>query len=412
MVVLSAMYFLQHSVMGAWVPVLQLRLRDLGFSGTQIGSIYATLAIASVFAPWVAGQLADRVMSAQRVMLISHLCAAVTLWVAANATRYETILVLLLVNALLYMPSLGLGNLVVFRNLADRDREFGRVRLWGTSSWIVVAAALGLWLQKPGWLPVAADAGPADGLRLGAILSAMFAVYCLVLPPTPPENAVSQSRVAALGALRMLRDRSCLALMVVSFVLSLEMAFCYPFGSLFLQSLGVSESGIAPLLSIGQAGEIVAFFLLARCVGRFGFKATFLIGVACWTLRFAIWSAGGPWPLVVASLALHGACYAFVIGLGQVFVDQRSEPDTRASAQAVHQVITFGLGSWLGNMLAGAAHDLFRRSLPDATVVVDYTQFYLWPALLAAGCFVVFAAWFKTPTPTAVRSMRPPDLPM
>jgi nucleoside transporter len=411
-IVLSTMYFLQHAVLGAWVPLLQLHLRDLGFSGTQIGSVYATLAIASIFAPWLAGQLADRVMPAQRVMLVSHLCSSVLLWWAATQTRYESVLILLLLNAMLYMPSLGLANLIVFRHLADRDREFGHVRLWGTASWIVVALALGLWLEKPAWLPGADRAGPVDGLRLAAVLSAAFAVFCLVLPATPPERIPGRSRVAALGALRLLRDRSSAVLMLVSFLLALGMPFCYPFGSLFLKSMGVPRAGIAPLLALGQAGEIVAFFLLALCVRRFGFKTTFLIGVASWAVRFAIWSCGGPWPLVVASLALHGSCYAFVIGLGQMFVDQRAGSDTRASAQGVHQVITFGLGSWLGNMLAGAAHDFFQRELPDGTIVVDFAQFYLWPALGAAVCFLIFAAFFKKTTPTEARPVPPPDLPM
>lgn len=406
------MLFLQHAVLGAWVPLLQLHLRDLQFSGTQIGSIYATLAIASIIAPWLAGQLADRVMPAQWVMLISHLCGAVLLWRTALSTRYETILILLFLNALLYMPTLSLSNLIVFRHLADRDKEFGHVRLWGTASWIAVAAALGLWLSKPSWLPTAQHAGPVDSLRLGAILSVALAVFCLALPATPPETLARRSRLAALGALRLLRDRSCAVLMLVSFLLSLGMPFCYPFGSLFLKSLGVSEAGVSPLMAIGQMGEIVAFLLLAVSLRRLGFKATFLIGVASWAIRFAIWSAGGPWPLIVASLSLHGLCYAFVLGLGQMFVDQRCAPDTRASAQAMHQVVTFGIGMWLGNLIGGAALDFFQRHLPDGSTVIDFTQFYLWPALGAAACFLIFAAFFKTTTPHEARPRPPLDLPM
>ncbi len=406
------MFFLEHAVLGAWVPLLQLHLRELGFSGTQIGSIYATLAIASILAPWLGGQLADRLVPAQWVMCIGHLCGATLLWRAAAATRYETILLLLFLNALVYMPTLALSNLIAFRHLADRDREFGSVRLWGTASWIVVAGVLGLWLSKPHWLPVAQHASPVDSLRLAALLSAGLALFCLALPATPPENAARHSRLAALGALRMLRDRSTAVLLLASFLLSLGMPFCYPFGSLFLKSLGVSEAGISPLMAIGQAGEIVAFLLLARSIRRLGFKTTFLIGVASWVIRFAVWSAGGPWPLIVASLALHGFCYAFALGLGQMFVDQRSDPDTRASAQALHQVVTFGLGMWLGNLLGGAALDFFQRSLPDGSTVTDFTQVYLWPALGAAACFVIFAVFFKTTRPNGARTPPPPDLPM
>ena len=411
LIVLAIMLFLEHAVLGAWVPLLQLHLRDLGYSGTQIASCYATLAIAAIFAPWLAGQLADRVMPAQWVMFASHLGGAVLLWCAAGSVRFEVTLVLLQLNALVYMPTLALSNLIAFRHLTDREQEFGYVRLWGTASWIVVAGLLGVWLSRPSWLLIAAGAGPVDGLRLGAMLSVALAVFSLILPATPPENA-GGSRLAALGAVRMLRDRSCAVLMLVSFLLALAMPFVYPFGSLFLRSLGVAQAGVPPLMAIGQAGEIVAFVLLGLSLGRFGVKVTFLIGIASWMVRFAIWSFGGPWPLIVASLGLHGFCYAFVFGLGQMFVDRHADPDTRASAQALHLVVTFGFGSWLGNLLGGLAFDVFQRAGSGATPVTDFTQFYLWPTLGCAVCFVIFASFFKTPRLREARPAPPPDLPM
>jgi nucleoside transporter len=393
------MLFLQHAVLGAWVPLLQLHLRDLGFTGTQIGSLYATLAIASIIAPWLGGQLADRVMPAQWVMFISHACGAVLLWRIAASTSYQTILILMFFNAMVHMPTLALSNMIVFRHLADRDREFGRVRLWGTASWVVVAWCLGVWLSRPAWLPGAEHAETADSLRLAAIVSAVLAVFCLFLPATAPAKNGRSSGLAALGALRMLRDRPCAVLMLISFLLTLGMPFAYPFGGLFLRSLGVSDAGVAPLMSIGQIGEIIAFLLLALSLRHLGFKATFLIGVASWAVRFGIWSIGGPLPLVAFAISLNGLCYAFVLGLGQMFVDQRSDPDSRASAQSMHQVITFGIGMWLGNMVGGAALDLLQRELPGGGLATDFTQFYFWPALGAAVCFVIFAVLFRTPKP-------------
>ncbi len=406
------MLFLQHAVLGSWVPLYHLHLRDLQFSGTQIGTLYSTLAIASIIAPWLGGQLSDRVMPTRWVMLLGHLCGAVLLWALSASTDYFTILVLMFLNALVHMPTLALSNTIVFQNLADREREFGPVRLWGTSSWIVVALLLGLWLSKPAWLPGAEHANTADSMKLGSILSAILAGYCLLLPGNSRENNGRRTKLAALGALKMLRDRSCAVLLLVSFLMAICIPFAYPFGGLFLRSLGVSDAGVAPLMSIGQVGEMVVFAGLAVSVRYLGFKTTFLLGIASWALRFGIWSIGGPWPLVVASIALNGSCYAFVFGLGQMYVDQKSASDTRASAQSMHQVITFGIGMWLGNIISGAAMDFFRIQLPDGTPATNFTQFYIWPALGALLCFVIFALWFKPPTPREVPPTQPPDLPM
>ena len=48
---LSVMMFLEYVIWGSWLPLLALYLsRFLGFSGTEIGWIFATQAIASVTA--------------------------------------------------------------------------------------------------------------------------------------------------------------------------------------------------------------------------------------------------------------------------------------------------------------------------------------------------------------------------
>lgn len=397
MVALSVLLFLQHAVFGAWVPLYQLHLQDLGCSGIQIGTIFSTFAIASIFSPWIIGHLADRVLSAQWLMFLCHASGAVLIWGIALATEYRSILILMALFACVHVPTLALSNAIVFRNLADTQHEFGFVRLWGTGSWVVTALLVGYWLSRPAWIPAAAHAAIVDAVYFGAILSAILAVFCLCLPPTPPRLDRGAVRIAARGALGILRNRPALVLMIVTFLLSLSFAFAYPVGGLFLRSLGISDAAVAPWMSLGQVGEIVAFLLLAWFIRRWGFKTTLLFGVACWVVRFGVWSLGGPWPLVAASIVLNGGCYACVIALGQIFIDRCSDPTTRASAQSLHQVVAFGVGAWLGNYLAGAALDHFRSVLPDGTVVTDFTQVFLWPALGAGFCFVIVALFFRVP---------------
>ncbi len=70
---LSAMMFLQYAVWGVWLLVLPNYLLaspeqgGLGFSGGQIGWILGLAgAIGAVAAPFIAGQVADRYLNAER----------------------------------------------------------------------------------------------------------------------------------------------------------------------------------------------------------------------------------------------------------------------------------------------------------------------------------------------------------
>src|SRR6186713_2036509 len=66
---LSVMMFLEYLIWGSWLPLLALYLGDvLGFTGGEIGWIFATQAIASAAALFLGGQLADRMMSSEKLL--------------------------------------------------------------------------------------------------------------------------------------------------------------------------------------------------------------------------------------------------------------------------------------------------------------------------------------------------------
>jgi NHS family xanthosine MFS transporter len=66
---LVVMNFLQLFVWGSWLISLGgYMIVTLKFTGGQVGSIYATMGIASLFMPAVLGMVADRWINAERVL--------------------------------------------------------------------------------------------------------------------------------------------------------------------------------------------------------------------------------------------------------------------------------------------------------------------------------------------------------
>lgn len=155
---LSAMMFLQYAVWGAWLPILFPFLAGYRhFSATEIGTMFAVGAVGAIVAPFVAGQIADRWFPTERFLGISHLIGAVLVWRLAEVESYEGFLLFSLLYSLVYAPTLPLTNSISFHHLPDRDRDFGRVRLWGTIGWIAVGIAVGHWLAWR-WTPNRSEA--------------------------------------------------------------------------------------------------------------------------------------------------------------------------------------------------------------------------------------------------------------
>ncbi|GAH05559.1 unnamed protein product, partial [marine sediment metagenome] len=87
---LGIMMFLQYAIWGAWAPVLSdYLLNDLGFSGAQMGIIYSLLPLATIIAPFIGGQIADRYFSSEKIIAFSQLIGGAFLVYISTVTDYS-----------------------------------------------------------------------------------------------------------------------------------------------------------------------------------------------------------------------------------------------------------------------------------------------------------------------------------
>ena len=92
--------------------------------------------------------------------------------------------------------------------------------------------------------------------------------------------------------------------------------------------------------------------------------------------------------MAVAGTLLHGVGIAcFTVG-GQVYIDGRAPGHLRASAQALLLVATSGLGSFLGNLLAG---EIAGRTHPSDVLV------FLIPCMIDGALLLYFLRGFRAP---------------
>lgn len=146
---LSLMMFLQYGIWGAWLPLFFAYLTGyLGITPLQAGELFSIAAIGALFAPFIAGQIADRWFNTEKFLGLSHLVGAALVWKLAGVSGWWSLAAYGLLYSLIYAPTLALSNALAFHHLPDRDRDFGRVRVWGTIGWIVVGIGVGQWLYR------------------------------------------------------------------------------------------------------------------------------------------------------------------------------------------------------------------------------------------------------------------------
>ena len=402
---LSVLMFLLWAVPGTLVPLYSVRLRDvLGFDELTVAVCCATQAAASAASSLVAGQVADRWLSAEKVMSGCAAVAGLTLWLLANAEGAMAVFFLTLLFWAATGPMLLLGSTVCFTHLARPDWQFGPVRMWGTIGWMVIGWLVGGWLADPGWLapvrelfrPAAPAARLDDACRLGALLAFVLAGYVWSLPASPPGRGRPASKdgtrwLAPLEAARLLRHGPFATYLVCALGACITFPFSTQSTPLLLRQLGITESWVSAVLTLAQMSEILLLFLLPRLLLGLGVRGTMGLGLAAWLVAMVALSVGRPVALVVASLGLNGLFVTGFLIAGQVYVNSVAEGDLRASVQGLFGFIN-GLGQLVGNLLAGWLRLQTRGELPPTFAVA---------ALITALMFVLFLVGFRPRRPSS-----------
>ncbi len=442
---LSVMMFFHFLILGSWMVTLATYLMSspldggLNFSASLNSLIYSTLAVAGLLAPLLVGLLADRLFSAQRIMVVFYVCGGLFMFAAAwwceqrapliEATFTELLsghqvggvtaaealesgdpvlraqaqevveqvnqdpamlhvvsntfgplFVLMLFYSIVTLICGMLCNVTSLRNLADPKRSFGSVRVMGTIGWIVSALLIGLVLD-----PIS-----AQPLRLAGAVSLGMGAYALFLPNTPPINrGTTLTQMLGLPALKLLREVPFAVFVLCAIGLSAVQQFYALYANKFLTDLGAPKPTAVQALS--QAAEVVCMLLFPLALPRLGIKGMMLLGLVGWVLRNALFATGAI-PLVVGiGLPLHGLCFSFFFIVGNIYVDQKAPPHLRASAQGIMVFSVTGVGFLSGNYLAALVKNHYTLGTQT-----NWTEVWLIPCLMAAVISVVFLLFFRT----------------
>lgn len=396
---LIVMSFMQFFVWGSWLISLGGYMGvNLGFSGLQIGSVYATMGIASVFMPGLLGIIADRWVNAERVLGIAHILGAIALIAVANVQDFSTFYTFMLIHSLFYMPTIALSNSVSYnvlsQNKLDAIKDFPPIRVWGTVGFIAA-----MWtVDLLGWTK------SMNQLYLSAGFGVLLGLYAFTIPPSPPltneTNKKSLASSLGLDAFVLFKDPKMLVFFIFSLLLGAALQITNAFGGPFLDdfkssypdSFGVRHPNL--LLSISQISETFFILLIPFFLTRFGIKKVIMFSMFAWVLRFALFGMGNPEDklyLLVLSMIVYGMAFDFFNISGSLFVEKEAAPKIRSSAQGLFMIMTNGFGAIIGGIGSGWVVDYFTNQ----EGIKDWQSIWFTFAIYALILAVIFPFVFK-----------------
>lgn len=232
--------------------------------------------------------------------------------------------------------------------------DYGRIRLWGSITFILAAIGGGILL-------LGRSADLILWLMCGAFAVATVASFAL------PEIDAPRAQPRQVAALRLLRNRDYLLVLVACGVPQLSHVVMYGFGTLHWRSLGIPEDVIGWLWAEAVIAEIVLFAVSGALAARLGALRLLVLaglaGLVRWTLT-AI--ADDPIELVLLQ-PLHAFTFAAAHIATMHLIVRAVSPAFGATAQGLYSALAIGAGMAVMMPIAGW---LFTRLGGDAFMVM------------------------------------------
>jgi len=394
---LTVLNFLEFFAWGAWLLSAGAYMYiTLKFTGLQIGAVYGTLGLASLFMPAVMGIIADKYLNAEHVFGLSHLILGALLFWISGVNDFDTFYMIVFLISMFYMPTIALDNSISYaileKNGFDIVKVFPPIRVWGTVGFILAAWIVDMLGWKVG----------KEQFLVSAIASIALGIYSFTLPAVKPSNSnekKSFSQRLGLDAFSLFKDKKMAIFFIFSMLLGAALQITNIWGVPFLEDFKANYAGYFAvkhslfLMTLSQISETLFILTITFFLKRFGIKKVMMMSMLAWVLRFGFFGIGNPaggFIFLILSMIIYGMAFDFFNISGSLFVEKESKPSMRSSAQGLFMLMTNGLGAVLGAYASGLIIDVFTKNGSK-----DWSTIWFIFAAYALIITIIFAILFK-----------------
>jgi MFS transporter, PPP family, 3-phenylpropionic acid transporter len=347
---LAAFYGATFAVIGVQTPFWPVWLEARGLGAGEIGLVIAASFWPRVVTSLVIPHRVDRLGERRGPMAL--LAAATLIGVAlfALADRFWMFMVLSLLTGATFAAIMPLGEALALQEAHRHRISYGRVRLWGSITFIVTAIAAGRWLEQGG-----------PGVVLALLLASLgaTALSCLALPehrPAAPAGASPRLR-------RLLRQPGLMPFILAAGLIQASHVVYYGFATLHWRAAGHGEAVIGWLWAEGVLAEIVLFTWAGTVLRRLPPLRLLALAGALTVLRWAATALSTDLLVLVPAQALHAASFGAVHLATVHYLRDHTPPELHATAQGLYAAIGGALlaglltpfGGWLYGRIGGAS---------------------------------------------------------
>ena len=376
---LGFLYAAVFLVGGCYLPYLPVWLHWRDLTADQIAVLLATPPFARVVFTPAISFAADRARGCRPILIglaWGSLGSFLLLWAAQG---FWQMLLASLLLAASWTTILPLVETVAVSGIRQGAINYGKVRLWGSLSFIV--ASLGSVL-------VIGRFGSQTVLPLLVGSAALMVVGAHLVPHALARGSYIPSplrRLSLLDAFKLLHAPLFLLFLLAASLIQSSHALYYSFGSLNWRAQGISDGMIGMLWSVGVLAEVGLFalsgWLIAFCsTARLLMFAGFAAG-----LRWGFMTSDPPLWATVLLQTLHAMSFGAAHIAAIHFLTHAVPEDRAAIAQGLYAAVVAGLVLGAVTIASGPLYRLFAGEA--------YAAMALLAVFGAGSAFLLMRRW-------------------
>lgn len=354
---MGAFYGAVFLVAGTQLPYLPVWLDHKGLEPREIAMVTAAPLVVRILVTPAIAFLADRYGDHRRVLIALAWAGLAALLALSASAGFTPILLLVMAFALFWTSIMPLAETVALSGVRAAGLDYGRMRLWGSITFIVASFAGGIAVEH---------AGAAAAILAIIAGGAATAVAAHLLPHPMADPGCAGAAAQRAGRRLSLADASGLArrptfLLFLAAAGSVQAshAVIYTFGTLHWRQSGISATWCGALWTIGVVAEIVLFAASGPVIERLGPLRLIAIAAIAAIIRWTAMAFDPPLAALVPLQVLHGATFG-AAHLGAVHYMARAIPQTQGgTAQALYASVTSGIAMGAATLSAGQLYAAF-----------------------------------------------------
>ncbi|MGD8664319.1 MAG: major facilitator superfamily domain-containing protein 6 [Desulfobacterales bacterium] len=342
--VVSSQYFIYFGVLGIFLPYFNLYCYHLDFSGPQIGMLSALRSLAMVLFPLFWGSLADRFQIRKPIYIACSFLSTSICFFYLRFTEFWPMLIITAFYGIFYAPIISFLEAVTMDVLGKEKKSYGRIRAWGSMSFIAVVLIMGKVIDRY-----------SIEIIIPLILagSIVFAVISIRIPTV----SAAREDVLKPGA-RSLLNRRAVLFLFCAFLMLISHGAYYGFFSIHLEKMGFDSTFIGVTWALASTAEILVMIKSDRIFSRFSLERvlffSFIVAAARWLILFLTDSAA----VILLSQVMHAVTYGAFHVASILYIDRLAPDQAKTLGQAVNNALTYGLGLMVGFFINGFVYEI------------------------------------------------------